>query len=160
MPDLSSFYTYLRRLLGGADEPASTVAPTPPIARYAPTEQRERLERLANNYQLPVALADSWVMKESSWKPTARGSSGEYGLTQLMPYLVEQYGIQKTPLDSEANLRAGMAHLSGLVKDYKGNVRRALAAYNVGRRGEREGRPRGNAYADAILELQRKKYGQ
>jgi soluble lytic murein transglycosylase-like protein len=162
--DLQGFARYLASFFRQPASPrpanASPAAPVAPVDRYAPDMHRPLLERLAGEYQIPTALADSWVMKESSWNPHSRGRSGEYGLTQIMPYLVKRYGIQQTPLDPEANLRAGLSHLSGLLKEYKGDVPRALAAYNVGQRGEREGRPRGKAYAEAILGLQKKKYGQ
>lgn len=53
------------------------------------------------------------------------------GLMQLMPGTADAYGIND-PFDPEQNVAGGTALLADLLRQYHGNVRLALAAYNAG----------------------------
>ena len=53
------------------------------------------------------------------------------GLMQLMPGTADAYGISD-PFDPEQNVAGGTALLADLLRQYHGNVKLALAAYNAG----------------------------
>jgi soluble lytic murein transglycosylase-like protein len=85
--------------------------------------------------RLEPELAFRVVRVESQFKETARSPVGAVGLTQLMPSTARQLqpGITREQLyDRETNLRIGFRYLRGLIKQYRGNVRLALLAYNRG----------------------------
>ncbi|MCU0636589.1 MAG: transglycosylase SLT domain-containing protein [Gemmatimonadaceae bacterium] len=80
-------------------------------------------------------LAFRLVRVESEFKERARSSAGAVGLTQLMVGTAKyfQADITREQLyDRETNLRIGFRYLRSLVKQYKGNLRLALLAYNRG----------------------------
>lgn len=80
-------------------------------------------------------LAFRLVQVESEFKERARSSAGAVGLTQLMVGTAKamQPGVTREQLyDRNTNLRIGFRYLRSLVKQYKGNLRLALLAYNRG----------------------------
>ncbi|MCU0635920.1 MAG: transglycosylase SLT domain-containing protein [Gemmatimonadaceae bacterium] len=80
-------------------------------------------------------LAFRLVRVESQFKDRARSSAGAVGLTQLMVGTARYFqpGITREQLyDRNTNLRIGFRYLRSLVKEYKGNLRLALLAYNRG----------------------------
>jgi soluble lytic murein transglycosylase-like protein len=80
-----------------------------------------------------LALALAW--KESSFRPTARGDKGEWGLFQLMPKTARAVGF-KGPfvqlLDPYVNTTFGLRHLRDCLDRYGGDVGKAVSAYNAG----------------------------
>jgi soluble lytic murein transglycosylase-like protein len=80
-------------------------------------------------------LAYRLVRVESEFQERARSRVGAIGLTQLMYGTAKelQPGITREQLyDRHTNLRIGFRYLRSLVKQYKGNLRVALLAYNRG----------------------------
>ncbi len=76
----------------------------------------------------PSLLAGlTWV--ESGFRPDAVSSAGAIGLAQLMPGTAATLGVD--PTDPAANLDGAARMLHGLIEQF-GDVRTALAAYNVG----------------------------
>ena len=53
------------------------------------------------------------------------------GLMQLMPGTASAYGVDD-PFDPESNVAGGTALLADLLRQYHGDVRLTLAAYNAG----------------------------
>ncbi len=102
-------------------------------------------------------LAFRLVKLESDFNPRATSPVGAVGLTQVMPSTAQYYvkGITREGLyDSNTNLRVGFRYLSGLVKEYKGDVNLALLVYNRGpvavQKARAEGGNPSNGY-DRIL---------
>jgi len=92
----------------------------------------ERLiERLAPQYALDPALVKQVVAAESAFNSNARSPKNAQGLMQLIPATAARFGVQN-PWDAEQNLRGGMAYLSWLLGQFRGDVRLALAGYNAG----------------------------
>ena len=46
--------------------------------------------------------------------------------------MAADYGMKGDLLDPDVNVEVGSRYVSGLIKDYKGDLERALAAYNAG----------------------------
>lgn len=80
-------------------------------------------------------LAFRLVKLESDFNIRATSPVGAVGLTQLMPSTARFYhkGITTNRLyDPTTNLRIGFRYLRGLVKEYDGDMKTALLAYNRG----------------------------
>lgn len=83
-------------------------------------------------------LLASLVYQESEFKPNVRSWVGAYGLMQLMPNVLEKYGLDSTASPSE-QLTAGVKHLIFINKqlpseitDSVEQVKFLLASYNCG----------------------------
>jgi hypothetical protein len=108
-----------------ASSPTAT-APRPPLA-----ELRAMVEQAARRTSLDVKLAQAVVRTESNYEPLAISRRGAMGLMQIMPTVARTYAV-RDPYNPRENLEAGMRHLVTLLQRFRGDVRRALAAYNAG----------------------------
>lgn len=89
-----------------------------------------RLSELEAKHQLPPGLLAAVAQTESSWNPNAVSPKGAQGLFQFMPKTAESYGIDPRNPQQAAE---GAARMYGdLLKQYGGDVKKALAAYNWG----------------------------
>lgn len=77
------------------------------------------------------ALVRALIHAESAFNPDARSRKGAQGLMQLMPATASMYGVSNA-YDAVQNINAGVQHLAGLLKNFKGDVRLVTAAYNAG----------------------------
>lgn len=89
------------------------------------------VERLAQQFGVPVNLARALVTVESNYQTDAVSPKGAMGLMQLMPATAKQYAVAD-PFNPEQNLTAGLQHLKGLLDRYGNKTATALAAYNAG----------------------------
>lgn len=77
------------------------------------------------------------MREESRYNAQAISPAGAIGLMQLMPYTAralaegEEVPIQKL-MQPEVSIRYGATYLSGVLRDFRGDVTLALAAYNAG----------------------------
>lgn len=99
---------------------------------------------IATNTGIPPNLFEALISHESSWSPTAIGTSGEIGLTQLMPGTAHDLGVNAW--DAASNMQGGATYLKQQY-DHFGNWRDALAAYNAGPGNVQAG----YGYADTVL---------
>lgn len=100
----------------------------------------------------PLLRAVAWV--ESRHNPRAVSRVGAKGLMQLMPVVLQRYGVRK-PFDARQNALAGAQFLRWNRKSF-GSWPRALAAYNWGpgnvRRTARPGWPGSvRRYVDKVM---------
>jgi Transglycosylase SLT domain len=72
------------------------------------------------------------VSVESGFSPRAVSRQGALGLMQVIPDVAADYGVKGDLLDPYVNMEVGSRFVGGLIKDYKGDLERALAAYNAG----------------------------
>ena len=91
----------------------------------------EMIERLAQQFGVPVKLARALIQVESNYQPDAVSPKGAMGLMQLMPALAKHYAVED-PFDPEQNLTAGLQHLKTLLDRFGDDTATALAAYNAG----------------------------
>ena len=85
----------------------------------------------ASAFKVPVELVDAVIQVESSWNPYAVSIKGAAGLMQLMPATAIRFGVHDR-FDIEENIRGGVAYLAWLIRLFKGDLRLAVAAYQVG----------------------------
>ncbi|HMI92029.1 MAG TPA: lytic transglycosylase domain-containing protein, partial [Polyangiales bacterium] len=80
---------------------------------------------------VPVALALSVAHAESRFVPHAISHTGAMGLMQLMPATASELGVLDA-FDSDANADGATRYLRALLRRYRGDQSRAVAAYNAG----------------------------
>jgi soluble lytic murein transglycosylase-like protein len=85
----------------------------------------------AERYGLEPELVLAVVSVESNFEARAISPKGARGLMQLMPGTAADLGVADA-FDAAANLDAGTRHLVALLRLYRGDLRKALAAYNAG----------------------------
>lgn len=105
-----------------------------------PTPYRQKVLKLAQQYDLDPALVYGVIRRESAFDPMARSHVGALGLMQLMPstakHMARSLGLKKPGkyaiLDIDQNLLMGTHYLSRLLQRYDQNIPLAVAAYNAG----------------------------
>tara|TARA_R100001224_G_scaffold73376_1_gene44926 strand:- start:853 stop:1497 length:645 start_codon:yes stop_codon:yes gene_type:complete len=113
--------------------------------------------QMAERYGVDPEIFIRLIEKESKFNPSAKGTKGELGFTQIKPDTGMKPGYGVTPiqdrLNPEDNLRFGAEYLGALVKNYDGDYNKALMAYNGGPTNVNRGSPSSaaQAYASEIL---------
>ena len=95
-----------------------------------PAEYAEKVNELAERYDLSPALIEALVWQESRWRHDARSHKGAQGLAQLMPGTARDMGVDAR--DPFANLEGGARYLRIQLNRFGGDLEKALAAYNAG----------------------------
>ena len=122
--------------------PASPLAPPlapkaePPSPLGGPTvlayPYSDLIEKAAKASGIDPALLKAVVSAKSGFRAD-RVSAGGYGLMAISARSARVYGYTaKQMLDPETNLKVGSDILADLLKEFGGDVHRALAAYQVG----------------------------
>lgn len=97
--------------------------------------KRAHFEKLISDIAMHQGLdphvIKSIVQVESGYNPSALSSKGAIGLMQLMPETASAMGVSN-PWDPTQNITAGIKYFSALLSRYKGDLMKALAAYNAG----------------------------
>ncbi|MGK6312133.1 lytic transglycosylase domain-containing protein [Neorhizobium sp. DT-125] len=133
----------------------------------APTDAAKRLlrqlhyanliEKYADEYGVPVELANAVVQIESNFRPTVKGKAGEIGLMQIKPATARLMGYEGPDYglyDPETNIRFGMKYLAGAHERGGGKTCGTILKYNAGHAAKRMN-PVSKRYCDrveAILE--------
>jgi hypothetical protein len=114
---------------GATQVPLSETLPP----RVAPQEESldETISRIASQHEVDPSLIKAIVQAESAGDPNAVSKRGAQGLMQLMPDTATSLGV-KDPFDPVQNLTGGTQYVKQLLDRYKGDVDKALAAYNWG----------------------------
>jgi soluble lytic murein transglycosylase-like protein len=100
-------------------------------AASGPEELRALAAETARRHGLNPELVLAVVSVESAFRVDAVSPKGAQGLMQLMPATAVSLGVSD-PLDPQQNLDGGVRHLGSLLSLYRGDLRKALAAYNAG----------------------------
>ncbi|MBP7003660.1 lytic transglycosylase domain-containing protein [Amaricoccus sp.] len=121
---------------GPGPEKAATPAPVASRALYPgeTPELRSLIDEYADAYDVPPALVQKVVIRESRHNPAARNGP-YYGLMQILPATARSMGYQGSAtglLDAETNLKYAVKYLRGawLVSD--GNMDEAVQWYARG----------------------------
>lgn len=109
-----------------------------PLAKAAGQSRQEgqrqltpMIEHYARVHQVMPALVAAVVAVESGFDASAVSAKGAAGAMQLMPATAARYGVTNAA-DPAQNIDAGVRHLKDLLRQHRGNVALALAAYNAG----------------------------
>jgi soluble lytic murein transglycosylase-like protein len=97
-------------------------------------ELRRLIEEAARANDVPVALVQRVIIRESSHRPGARNGP-YYGLMQILPATARTMGFRGQPadlLDAETNLRYGVRYLRGAWMLADGSHERAVMWYARG----------------------------
>jgi soluble lytic murein transglycosylase-like protein len=86
----------------------------------------------AERHHVDGLLLAAIVEVESDFSARAVSSQGAMGLMQVIPDVAQDYGVEGDLLDPYVNVDVGSRYVGGLLKDYKGDLQMALAAYNAG----------------------------
>lgn len=96
-----------------------------------PVDAQAAVRAAARQHGVSARLALAVARTESSLVHTRISSTGAMGLMQLMPATARELGVSD-PFDVEQNAQGGVRYLAQLLALYKGDARKAVAAYNAG----------------------------
>jgi soluble lytic murein transglycosylase-like protein len=108
----------------------------PPISDRSAKEERTFfpiIQKVSLRYNIDPALVKAIIRVESEYNPNAISNKGAKGLMQLMPVTARYLGVDDV-FNPEQNIHAGVRHFKFLLKQFDGDVKLALAAYNAGTR--------------------------
>ncbi len=106
-----------------------------------PFLHEDEVRRSAADAGLAPSLVAGLIRQESVWEPSARSRVGALGLMQLMPatgkHLARRLGLlhgwsSDRLLDPSMNIRIGTQYLAATLRQFDGDLNRALAGYNAG----------------------------
>lgn len=95
------------------------------------TKYNEYFRAAAKKYNVSESLLKAIAKAESDFNPDCVSSAGAMGIMQLMPETAKGLGVDD-PYDPEQNIMGGAKCISLKLKEFKGDVKLALAAYNAG----------------------------
>lgn len=95
------------------------------------TKYNAYFEKAAKRYGVSESLLKAIAKAESNFNAKDVSSAGAIGVMQLMPSTAKSLGV-KDPYDPEENIMGGAKCIKQKLKEFNGNVRLALAAYNAG----------------------------
>ena len=99
-------------------------------------DYRAAARAAAERYGIRPDMFERLILRESNFDPMARSPKGALGLAQVMPATARDPGFGVTPLanpmDPNESLRFGAEYLSALIREFGGDEKRAVAAYNAG----------------------------
>ena len=111
---------------------------TQPV-RGETSEMNVIIDEASSEFGVDPDLVRAVIKQESGWKPKAVSPVGARGLMQLMPKTAKGLGVTDS-FDIRQNIRGGTKLLGQLLRQYNGDVEKALAAYNAGSARANQGR--------------------
>ncbi|CAN5440937.1 hypothetical protein BH11ARM1_BH11ARM1_09130 [soil metagenome] len=91
------------------------------------------IAKYADRFEIDPALIAAIIRAESNGNPNSCSRSGAMGLMQLMPGTAAGLGVTDA-YDPDQNIRGGSNLIANNLRRYKGDLTKALAAYNAGGR--------------------------
>ncbi len=95
------------------------------------TAYASTVKQVAKKNRVDPALVRALIHAESAFRAKVKSNKGAMGLMQLMPATAKELGVRDA-LDPEQNIQGGVKYLAQLLRQFKGNIRFATAAYNAG----------------------------
>lgn len=112
-------------------EKTSSSSNTTPVDAMKKTKYDEYFKKAAKQYGVSESLLKAIAKAESNFNPNDVSSAGAIGIMQLMPETAKGLGVAN-PYDPEQNIMGGAKCIAQKLKEFNGDVRLALAAYNAG----------------------------
>ena len=114
------------------------------------------VKQAAQKYGVDPKLVSAVVEAESGGDQSVISSAGAIGVMQLMPETAASLGVD--PYDTKQNIEGGTMYLSRMIKNFGGDLRKAVAAYNAGPQAVRDynGVPpyaETQAYVNRVLDM-------
>lgn len=91
----------------------------------------ESISKYSEKYGVSADMVKAVIAVESCYNSGAVSPKGAQGLMQLIPETAARFGVADS-FDSTQNIHGGTRYLSWLMKRYKGDLYKAIAAYNAG----------------------------
>lgn len=95
------------------------------------TSYKDIFIEASRKYGVSYDLLTAMAQQESGFDADAVSRSGAMGIMQIMPETAKELGLAH-PFDAYENIMAGAKYISQKLKEFNGNVDKALAAYNAG----------------------------
>jgi membrane-bound lytic murein transglycosylase B len=95
------------------------------------TKYDSYFKKAAKKYNVSESLLKGIAKAESNFNASDVSSSGAIGVMQLMPSTAKSLGVSD-PYDAEENIMGGAKCIAQKLKEFDGDERLALAAYNAG----------------------------
>jgi soluble lytic murein transglycosylase-like protein len=135
--------------------------PDPPCDPVPDATVTPLIEGAAKAEKVQPELLRAVILQESRLFPCAVSERGAKGLMQLMPDTITLLGV-KDPFDSKQSVDGGAKYLKQMIDRYKGDMAKALGAYNAGPAAVDLAKgvpdiPEVRAYVDGILQSLAKK---
>jgi soluble lytic murein transglycosylase-like protein len=92
---------------------------------------RAEITAAALEFGVDESLLRAIVHAESAFNPNALSNKGAQGLMQLMPGTADDLGVDN-PFDATQNIRGGAQYIAQQLKNFQGDEKLAMAAYNAG----------------------------
>ena len=102
------------------------------MAVNVPAAYRGWVDTAAKATGLPAPIVAAQINMESGFNPRATSPVGAQGIAQFMPGTWRSQGVAGSPYDPNAALQGYSKLMGSLLRQYGGNVKNALAAYNAG----------------------------
>lgn len=114
------------------------------------------VKQAAQKYGVDPKLVAAVVEAESGGDQSVVSSAGAIGVMQLMPETAASLGVD--PYDTKQNIEGGTMYLGRMIKNFGGDLRKAVAAYNAGPQAVRDynGVPpyaETQAYVNRVLDM-------
>jgi peptidoglycan hydrolase-like protein with peptidoglycan-binding domain len=107
-----------------------------PRAAGRPTSVREKLNYWAGRYGMSPRFIRALAWIESGWQPNVVSPVGAFGVMQVTPatweYVQTVLVGHPIPRTVDGNIQVGVLYMRQMYREFNGNVRRALGAYNQG----------------------------
>lgn len=116
------------------------------MSTSVPSQYQSYVTNAAKALGIPAAVVAAQISDESGFNPNVTSPTGAQGIAQFEPGTWASYGTG-SPFNVADAFAAYTKYMGALLKQFKGNVQDALAAYNAGPGNL----PAGMGYAHTIL---------
>ena len=100
--------------------------------RLTPRQKiQDIVSRMSKKHGVDEKLVNALIKQESGFNPNAKSKVGAMGLMQLMPSTAKSLGVTDG-YDPTQNIMGGAKLISGLLKEFNGDLDLAMAAYSNG----------------------------
>lgn len=113
------------------DKKVSSKNNTTTASSMKKTKYDSYFKEAALKYNVSESLLKAIAKAESDFNANCVSSAGAIGVMQLMPSTADELGV-KNPYDPRQNILGGAKCIAQKLKEFNGDVKLALAAYNAG----------------------------